>query len=96
MKPETTIEKLRVLLPHWLEHNRHHAAEFRQWASSARNEDAGRLAELLERAAAGTAAVDEILKEAESEAGGPDDAHRVPHGHDDGAEPASPSHPHAR
>jgi hypothetical protein len=25
-------EKLRVLLPHWIEHNAEHAAEFRVWA----------------------------------------------------------------
>ncbi len=25
-------DKLRVLLPHWIEHNGEHAAEFRQWA----------------------------------------------------------------
>lgn len=29
------IEKLRVLLPHWIEHNEEHAAEFRQWAKRA-------------------------------------------------------------
>jgi hypothetical protein len=28
----TDPEKLRVLLPHWIEHNAEHAAEFRQWA----------------------------------------------------------------
>ncbi len=26
------IEKLRVMLPHWIEHNRGHAEEFSQWA----------------------------------------------------------------
>jgi hypothetical protein len=30
------IEKLRVLLPHWIEHNAEHAAEFRKWAERAR------------------------------------------------------------
>lgn len=29
------IEKLRVLLPHWIEHNEEHVAEFRQWAKRA-------------------------------------------------------------
>jgi hypothetical protein len=29
------IEKLRVLLPHWIEHNDEHAAEFRAWAARA-------------------------------------------------------------
>ncbi|MFN2147848.1 MAG: hypothetical protein ACK2T2_05605 [Anaerolineales bacterium] len=25
-------EKLRMLLPHWIEHNQEHASEFRDWA----------------------------------------------------------------
>ncbi len=28
-------EKLRVLIPHWIEHNREHADEFRRWAKQA-------------------------------------------------------------
>ena len=28
-------DKLRVLLPHWIEHNGEHAAEFRAWADRA-------------------------------------------------------------
>ena len=28
-------EKLRVLLPHWIEHNGEHASEFRDWADRA-------------------------------------------------------------
>jgi hypothetical protein len=29
------VEKLRVLLSHWMEHNDEHAAEFRRWADQA-------------------------------------------------------------
>jgi len=29
------IEKLRVLLPHWIEHNGEHASEFKKWAEKA-------------------------------------------------------------
>ena len=29
------VEKLRILLPHWIEHNQEHAAEFRSWADRA-------------------------------------------------------------
>jgi hypothetical protein len=29
------INKLRVLLPHWIEHNGEHAGEFRKWAEQA-------------------------------------------------------------
>ena len=31
----TEIEKLRALLPHWIEHNRDHALEFERWARTA-------------------------------------------------------------
>jgi hypothetical protein len=31
------VEKLRVLIPHWLEHNEEHAEEFRRWATGAGN-----------------------------------------------------------
>jgi hypothetical protein len=29
------VDKLRVLLPHWIEHNDEHSAEFREWAQRA-------------------------------------------------------------
>lgn len=29
------MEKLRVLIPHWIEHNDEHADEFRRWAERA-------------------------------------------------------------
>jgi hypothetical protein len=32
----TPQDKLRALLPHWIEHNAEHAAEFRSWAEKAR------------------------------------------------------------
>ena len=28
------VEKLRVLIPHWIEHNEEHASEFRDWAEN--------------------------------------------------------------
>ena len=32
MNHSNDIQKLRVLLPHWIDHNMEHAAEFRAWA----------------------------------------------------------------
>ena len=29
------VKKLQVLIPHWIEHNNEHAAEFRRWADQA-------------------------------------------------------------
>ena len=33
---KTSRAKLRILLPHWIEHNDEHAASFREWAERAR------------------------------------------------------------
>jgi len=35
MKARTEQDKLRILLPHWIEHNAGHLAEFREWAEKA-------------------------------------------------------------
>lgn len=45
------VEKLRVLIPHWMEHNAEHAEEFRRWAQQA-GEAAGEIlaaAEAMQR-----------------------------------------------
>lgn len=46
------IDKLRVLLPHWIEHNGEHASEFRSWAERAGSAQGALLdaARLLEEA----------------------------------------------
>jgi hypothetical protein len=36
MPEESEKEKLKILLNHWIEHNRGHAEEFRQWAEKAK------------------------------------------------------------
>ena len=55
------VEKLRVLLPHWIEHNGEHAAEFRGWAGRAGRAHDALLdaAQLLEQA---NTRLDEALK----------------------------------
>ena len=35
MGTEEEQAKLRILLPHWIEHNAEHASEFRDWAVAA-------------------------------------------------------------
>ena len=37
-------DKLRVLIPHWIEHNKEHADEFRSWAAHAGDASADILA----------------------------------------------------
>lgn len=34
---EQEKEKLKVLINHWIEHNKEHSEEFREWAEKARN-----------------------------------------------------------
>ena len=44
----TDLEKLRTLLPHWIEHNAEHAGEFRTWAE--RGREAAQYLELANQA----------------------------------------------
>ncbi len=50
------LTKLRILLPHWIEHNEEHAAGFQRWVAKARalgqEETAQRIEEAVERMAA--------------------------------------------
>jgi hypothetical protein len=52
MKQLTDVEKLQRLIPHWIEHNQSHAAEFLRWAALTRASGEKQAAALLENAAA--------------------------------------------
>ena len=67
----TDEEKLRVLLPHWMEHNDEHAAEFRAWAEKARAAGREEVAEEIETAAKELGWVNDALKAALGALGGP-------------------------
>ena len=71
----TDIEKLRRLIPHWIEHNQSHAAEFLRWAALARASDKEQAAALIESAAAALQKAEEDLSAALEKAGGPAEAH---------------------
>lgn len=49
---KSEVDKLRILLPHWIEHNMEHATEFRRWAGVAgeAGEDVHAAAEQMEGA----------------------------------------------
>jgi hypothetical protein len=71
------IDKLRVLLPHWIAHNGEHAGEFREWASraGAAAGDIVAAAELVEEA-------NGRLEQALEKLGGPlEHQHHHPHHH---------------
>jgi hypothetical protein len=60
----TEQDKLRVLLPHWIEHNAEHAAEFRDWAQRARASGQEEVAEEIDTAAKELGWVNEALSAA--------------------------------
>lgn len=64
-QPQATLDdKLRVLLPHWVEHNAEHAADFREWAEKAHQAGLQGVAEEIELAAKQLGWVNEALEAA--------------------------------
>ena len=66
------IEKLRVMLPHWIEHNRGHGKEFSQWAEQLAATDS-ELADQLFRAVHSLEEAHQALEQALVLTGGPED-----------------------
>ena len=64
-------DKLRVLIPHWIEHNQEHAVEFRRWV-----EEAGEAAGDIVEAAEIMKRVNDALESGLEKLGGP-----LPHEH---------------
>ena len=67
----TDVEKLRALLPHWMEHNVEHAAEFERWAETAASAAHEEAAELIRLAARQMEQASVTLHQALDELGGP-------------------------
>ena len=79
----TEIEKLRVLLPHWIEHNRSHMKEFEKWAETLAKCGEQEAADLMEKAISGLLGADKALSLALEKVGGPMEGeghHRHHHG----------------
>jgi len=55
------LAKLRILLPHWIEHNEEHAASLQEWAGRARELGLGAVAEQIEAAVQQMMACQEAL-----------------------------------
>lgn len=73
-------EKVRALLPHWIEHNAEHATEFRRWAERVRAVGQEEAAEEIDLAAKELGWVNEALSAALQKLGGPTDpAHAHEH-----------------
>jgi hypothetical protein len=78
------LEKLQVLLPHWIEHNRGHAEECKKWAALAGQESAAK--DVESNLCAAFTAMEEVskyLEKALAAAGGAatDNEHKHHHHH---------------
>ena len=71
MAEKTEVEKLRILLPHWIEHNDSHKAEFNKWAAVAHHEGKSEVAALIEQAVASLEQANHALSAALDKVGGP-------------------------
>lgn len=76
------VEKLQVLLPHWMEHNNGHEAECTKWSGIAREEGKEKVADYIDAAVKAMKEVNDLLGKALEEAGGAVDHHHHHHSHD--------------
>jgi hypothetical protein len=80
------VEKLRVLLQHWIDHNKGHVDEFENWRKLMADENQEKLAGHITEAIKLMATVNAELGKALHEVGGPkaagDDGHHHHHHHD--------------
>jgi hypothetical protein len=81
----TDLEKLRRLIPHWIEHNQSHADEFMRWAARARLSGENQTAELIENAADLLLQAGAGLEAALDNAGGPAETQEHLDGHNHSA-----------
>jgi hypothetical protein len=65
------IDKLRALLPHWIEHNRDHALEFGRWADAAEQAGHQAAADSIRRAMQSAQQANDDLEKALDALGGP-------------------------
>jgi len=77
-KHYSDLEKLQVLLTHWLQHNKSHGSEYLKWAEVARQDGRATTAEFIEQAVALLKKADESLEKALDSVGGQS---REEHGH---------------
>ncbi|MFW2367664.1 MAG: hypothetical protein ACN4GW_14710 [Desulforhopalus sp.] len=75
------VEKLRVMLQHWIEHNKGHVEEFEKWQQTMTEEGQDALATHIAEAIQTMATVNDQLGQALDEIGGPNHDHDHDHHH---------------
>ena len=61
---KTEVEKLEILLPHWIDHNTSHIEEMKKWVDIARKEGKNETADAIEKAIAGMHQTSKALSDA--------------------------------
>lgn len=82
-KHYSDLEKLQLLLTHWLQHNEGHGAEYMKWAEAARHAGHAEAADLIEEALSSLRNADKALAKALDSVGGPNKKHQHHHHHHD-------------
>ena len=82
MSDKNEIDKLKILLPHWIDHNRNHGKEFKKWADIARDKGHAGAADKIELAISKITEADDALSQALKEIGGTMKSHSHDHNHD--------------
>lgn len=75
------MEKLRVLLPHWIEHNRGHAEECGKWSANARQAGGESVANYIDAAIVAMNQASDLLDKALQATGGSLSGHGHHHHH---------------
>ena len=80
-KHYSDLEKLQVLLSHWLQHNESHGEEYIKWAEVARKAGHETTAEFIEEAVVLLKKTDRSLEKAFESVGGASQEHKHEHHH---------------
>ena len=77
------IDKLHILLPHWIAHNKNHGEEFNKWLAIVKLEGESDIASLLEKAVLSLQSIDSVLSQISDKIGASkgDDSHGHTHHH---------------
>ena len=82
-KEFTDIEKLQMLLNHWLQHNQSHGREYAKWAAVARQAGHSKAAQYIEQAVDLLTEADKVFEKALAAVGGPVNKDQHHHHHHD-------------
>jgi len=81
-KKYSDVEKLQMLISHWLNHNEDHGSEYGKWAEVARQAGYVSTAEFIEEAVELLAKADKAFEKALESVSGPGKEHHHHHPHD--------------